>query len=857
MNRGLFRVAVTLFVILLSATLPVGVSGDNPLPTPGLPHSLSLRLVPPVLPADGAVYPSLVVTLVDSVGVPSVSLNDTSVYLSSSQPNVGRVVNASVVIPTGKFFVVAKFETTKNAGVTQVTASSTGLLSATTNVATARPSGYPTQLIVSPIPNTVWSAGQKYQGTLLLELVDDNNLPAKAVVDTQVSLFSSNSKVLNLTDNSITIPSGDFLHLTSFVTNFVPGYASVTASSAEYAAGSATVLVLGPPPLSLKLYAQPDRLVQCQPVLVKSCVGRLVIALVDSTGQPARAPRPIIVQIRSTNTGSVSAPETAIIPSGSIATIANYTARWLSGTFGCFSAPRINEGCAQITVSSPGLQSDFASIVTYPPVGGPASLRLFVGPNPVLADHNSYSSVVVSLINASGFPTINGTAPRTRITITSSHASIGNFSTLNVYVPSGRNFAATGFTSTFLIGSTDLTASAQNLLPAQSSLATFGSIPSKVRIRAVPSAQLGSNVGTLPADGGTHPALEISLLDALGSPAVAPFPVPVTISSSQSGIAQVINGTTIPAGRVSSLVYVATGATAGFTNVTALVSLALLNSQSSGYSASSAVINTVIPAPSKIAAFVFSPISILSRSGGGPSLTIQLQDQNGNPARARQITGLTITSSDNTVLNKTLSATVSTGKDYVTIPLFPSNPGNTVLTVSTQGLSPASVQAEFISYPLKVALLPSSLSILINGTSKLTLVVTLDGQGLQKVRVDWKSTLGTMTPSNSTTGPLGTAISTFKPSGTGVSTVAALYSSPVLGNANQTLKIIISPLPVIKKAGILDQFLGFQILGFPYGFAMIGAIAGVAVVGVLFIRRRRGRGKKEEEGTSEEEMDIS
>ncbi len=854
MKRSFFAAALILFVLLLSTTGQLSVNGDQAqLPSPLLPYSLSLRVIPRVLPSDGASYPALIVTLVDKAGVPSVALNDTRVYLSSSRPNVGSVVNASVVIPRGRYFVVAQFATTRNAGTTEVTASATGLISSTSNVITARPTGYPTQIIVSPIlppglggtyTALASPAGQKYQGTLLIELVDDSNLPAKALVDTQVSLFSSNSKVLNVTESSITIPSGAFLHLTSFVTRFVPGSASVTASSSEYAAGSTVVTVFGSPPLSLKLYAQPDRMVQCMPVLVTSCVGRLVIALVDSQGHPARAPRPIIVQIRSSLVPSVSAPETATIQPGSIATIADYTAKWLGGP----------PGSVTITVSSPGLGSDFASIATYPPVGNPRSLRLFVGPNPVLADANSYSSVVVSLLNASGFPTVNVTSPRTRVTITSSLASIGNFSTLNLFIPTGRNFAATGFTSTFQVGSTSLTASAQNLLSFQSFLSTFGPIPSRVQITAVPSALPNAHVGTLPADGGTHPALAISLMDSLGSPAIAPFPIPVTITSSQSGIAQVINGTTIPAGSVSSLVYVSTGATAGSANVTALMNLALLNSQSQGYTASSTVINTVIPAPSKVEAFV-SPISILPREGSVPSVTIQLQDQNGNPARARQMTNLTITSSDNTVLNRTLSARVATGKDYVRIPLIPANPGSTVLTVSAQGLSPATAQAEFIPYPLKVQLLASSLNILSNQTSRLSLTISMDGQGLPKVKVDWSASLGSITPSNSTTDLTGTASATFKPSATGVSTFVAVYSHPIFGTANQTNKIIISAPAGPRNVGVVDQFLGFGIFGIPYGFGLIGAVAGVAVVAIFVVRRRRGKRPQEEE-TSEEETGI-
>src|SRR2546422_768391 len=474
---------MALFVVILVFS-PLGVASGAP-QSSGTPFSIALTILPQKLPADGNVSPAFRVSLIDSAGLPTIALNDTTVLLTSSLESVGRV-QSSAVIAVGRAFTAANFTTTSAPGTTVITATAAGIRTVSATVTTVVATGYPTHLSIIALPDTVPARGS---GRLEIELQDDLCvLPAT------------------------------------------------------------------------------------------SCTGRLVIALTDLLGDPARAQRDITVQVRSSNNTAITAPSSAIIKAGNISVVSSYTAVTTSS----------GSGQAVIAVSSPGLKSDFSTIYTNKPVGLPTQLALFVGPNPLPADHHSYSSVEVSLLNSAGLPTVSQSGG-TSVTLTSSVVGVGNFSSIMLTVLSGSNFQATSFTSTFVVGATDLTATGQNLLPIQRQVTTFGSVPSKVVLKAI--------TPTLPADGSTHPALEVVLQDSANAPAISPTAIHVNISSSQRGIVKVASAT-IGAGQTFAIVNVDTGTVAGTTSVTALVS-----TLTSGITISTVILQTVLPAPSSFAGF--------------------------------------------------------------------------------------------------------------------------------------------------------------------------------------------------------------------------------------------------------------
>lgn len=881
-NYRLVGIGLLLIALGLSSMPLTGVKALSPASASLYPTSLALSPIPPKLPADNNTYPAMVVSILDAGGAPTVALAAINVSLTSAVESVGKVVS-SVVIPAGSTYAVANFTTTHTPGETTITAATTGLATATTTVTTVIAVGYPTHLVITAVPNSV-PASAASTGTLILQLEDDTGLPAKAINDVPISLYSSNTNVVNVTAATATMNQGEYLQEINYTSGFVPGSATITASAPGFSSGTVQISVLGSPPLALRLVAQPAIMVACTSN-VTSCQGRLVVALTDPDGNPTLATRDIQVQIRSSDLAVVDANETATIKEGTISVIANFTVTATS------VSSDLGSELATVTASSPGLQSSFATITIDNPnfvspslctSGGSSlcSLVISAGPNPVLANHVSYSSVVVSLEATSTTggtaPAVNDTGP-TEVTLTSSVTGVGNFTDIKFVIPKGRNWAAVGFTSTYQVGTTALTASAQNILPVQTSLETYGPVPSQVVVSAI-STQL-------PADGASHPALELSLEDAFGSPAVAATNIPVSMASSQGDIVSV-DSAVIPAGQTFAILNVTTGILQGTANVTALVS-----SFTSGYASSSVDLSTVIPAPSALSALAPDGDAVMftsSTQGQLPVLSVQLQDSGGNPARAREPMNITITSSNSTVISKVLTAVIGVGQDYASIPLAAKVPGRTTLTISTPGLSTASIGIDFLSYPNSETISGGPLKIFTNQTSVLSVNVLLDGTPLVGAPVNWKasdggltvatvhtnstatSTTATTTSSatkakstttavairaeplaNDTTDKSGTSTVVFHPTAPGSAVITAVVAPGGFLAKTLNLTVQVSAPPAPKVAVKAKPTLVQQLTTFPMVLVPVGG-AGGAVAAVLVIRKRRGGG-----GTGDEDFDTS
>ena len=831
------------------------------------PNALSISIVPTRLPADNHTYPAVVVSVIDLHGLPTVALIDIQVSLTSSQENVGKIT-PKVDIPVGQTYVTANFTTTHNAGSTTLTATTTGLISATATVSTVIAVGYPTHLVIVAVPSTV-PARPSNIGSLILEMKDDTGLPAKAISDIPITLYSSNANVANVTAATVTMKQGQYLEEVSYKSGFVPGAAILTASAPGFGSGTATISVLGSPPLALKLIAQPSVMVACA-AGITSCAGRLVVALTDLSGNPTLANRDIQVQISSSDLAVVNAFETTTIKAGNISATATFTvAATVVGNL-----PDV----ATITASSPGLQSSFAPVTilnsaTLTPAACGAApqtnclLSIFAGPNPVLADHRSYSSVVVALEenSAQGLaPAVNMTGS-TRVTLTSSVTGVGNFTKITFSIPEGQNWAAVTFTSTFQIGQTVLTASGQNFLPAQTGLATYGSVPSNVVVSAISP--------TLPADASSHPALELALVDALGSPAIAPFNVPIRLSSSRSDVAAVSQAV-IPSGASYAIVNVTAGILHGAANITAIES-----SFTSGYQSSSTVLTAVIPAPSAISVFSPNGGAVLPTSlPNYPLFAIQLEDSGSNPARARTPVNVTITSSNSTVISKQLAALVNVGLDYVMLSLKPAVPGTTTLTFTAPGLSTTTAVVNFLPYPATETITGGPKAIFTNQTAAVSVTLMIDGSPVKDALVQWGTTSGGVivpphpsaaasTPTtttttttgrpapvaqpvpipkaNDTTSASGTSSVVFKPSKAGSAVISASINQPGLPPKTLNMTIAVSAPPpshVKAKPSLISEFTTFPMI-----LAPVGGAAGAAVLIVLVIKKRGARGSADED----------
>lgn len=300
----------------------------------------------------------------------------------------------------------------------------------------------------------------------------------------------------------------------------------------------------------------------------------------------------------------------------------------------------------------------------------------------------------------------------------------------------------------------------------------------------------------LPADVGTYPAVVVSLVDSNGLPSAALSDLTVFLTSSTIRIASVPASVTIPAGSEYAVADAVT---------TPLPGSATISASSNGLQSSYAQLTTATPSgfPSALQAYVAPPSTFVTSVGNSPILVIQLQDSNGNPARATVATDITVTSSNDSMVSGPIHLSVGVGADYVSTQLAASGWGQSVLTASSQGLSSSHVSLQLARSPLVVhlsAYIPKvtpygTRTMYSNGTATMELSVSFLGLPVQNLTVDWTATRGTVSPNPTETRSSGTTSTTFTPSTTGVANITASASSPQTGPISQIYLITVIQTP--------------------------------------------------------------
>jgi len=621
--------------------------------------------------------------------------------------------------------------------------------------------------------------------------------------DVEVTLSSSNGAV-SLPSSALTIPSGAVLSSVPYDVGVSPGAATITASASGFKSGSGTVTVQGASPFALKIFAQPDP-------IATATTGRLVVTLTDPSGAPAPAPAPVSVTITSSNTTLVSSAETATIPAGQIYAIASFT-----------SGP--TPGTANLTASSPGLLSDYALVTVLAPVV-PTQLTLIAAPDPVLADQSAYQSVMVLLTDARGDPGVASSS--VSVTLTSSDTAVGSING-SLVIPAGSSYAVASFSSTYFVGSTFITASAENLQSATFTVSTYGPVPIEVVVQALPS--------TLPADGGEYSALEVMLETANGLPAVAPEGVPIQLASSATGIVTLNSTVIIPAGQSYVLTDIGTTISPGTATIAA---------SSSGFESSSTTVTTASPAPSQLGMYLGPSSGIQSLGSGDAILAVQLQDSNSSPARARQDTQVLVTSSNSSVIGNRIVLDIPAGADYAWVLVATSQAGSSILTASSGGLSSASATLSELSVQVSVTLTSSAPVVAIGTPATVQVQVEVMGSPLQGANVTLSATSGAMSVSNGVTDSAGQFTDTFIPVQNGVATVTAIVQDPVLGNQTTGINILVTPPGAVGVAGSAGKGLG--VVGTILTIVLVIVVVAIIAVGARRIIKKRSGGSDEYE----------
>ena len=726
-----------------SSTPPVSTQGG------GAASSLVISIVPPKLPADGGSYPVVVVSLADASGGASLAVRDTPVFLTSSLPGIGSI-QGQVTITKGSSFAIANFSTTSSPGSTTISGSSSGLGSASALLTTVVPSGYATRLAVVPVPGTE-IANPGAQGTVIVEALDSSGFPARVSSPASVALSSSDNGIVSLPTPAVSFAIGAVIASSVYNLGTNPGKATITATSSGFNSGTGSVVTIGTLPAGLVLSALPSE-------VATSTTGTLVLTLVDGQGQPTPAPHQVSIVITSSNTTSVSPAQSATIGEGQVYTAVSFQSGKETGT-------------ANLTASSPGLRSASA-LVGVSIADSPFKLGLAMAPNPVPANNQTYNSMVVELEDANGGPAVATSA--ISVTLTSSNSMVGSVKE-SLTIQSGDSFAVSGFTSTFLVGSTFVTAIAQNLQSASLSLTSFGASPTQLVAQALPA--------TLPADGGSYSALEVSLEESGGTPAIAPFDIPVQLTSSSTSVLSVNDTVVIPAGQSYAVSLVTTSASPGGANVTATAS---------GFTPSTTGFTMVSPAPSRLGLYVAPPKAMTSLGAGSALVAVQLQDSTSAPGRAEQDTSVVVTSSNSSVISESISLEIPAGSDFAWAFLNASQTGTAVLTASSSGLASATANFADVVPSVDFTISSSEASIPVTGAAVLQLQLELMGSPIAGAAVTLSSTSGSIASPSGVTDESGSMSDTFVPTVPGVAIITAVADVEPFGNQSATTTVIVT-----------------------------------------------------------------
>ena len=546
----------------------------------------------------------------------------------------------------------------------------------------------------------------------------------------------------------------------------------------------------------------------------------VIISLVDATNLPTAAYGNITVFLTSSQGNIASVPDNVTIQAGQEYAIANVVTT---------STP----GSAMITAQSEGLSSPPPSpVTTVTPSGFPAKILVFTSPSVFLPRADS-GIVRVEVVDQAGQPSkaINPVP----VSLSSSNGSIVSLDQSLLTVAPGTIFADGTFHTqnsgqAVISGVSTGYTTGTTLVTVNSPISCLGACsPNKLALKVI----AGGSPGALPTSGLTYKVLEVDLQTSSGAPTISSSDTIIQLTSDKSDVASVPGLITIPAGSISALANVATSSLTDTVTITATAA---------GLLPATVQIQTLVPAPSKLQAYLAPPSSAYSANGNYPILVVQLQDNSGNPARARQATNMIVTSSDPTLLSSFIPLSIPQGGDDNFSYIHTTGVGMTTLTVASQGLaSSPPLQVTSVPSPLVATLQLTSTSnpyIYQNQTATLTFSASIVGEPIKNMNVTWTSSGGSLSALKGNTGTSGMTSTVFTPTSFGSYEITATATSQQSGPINLELQLTVAQVPQKAPLSIAQQILG-------YWYYLVAAVAVVVVALVYLFRMRRKKQRAE------------
>ena len=287
----------------------------------------------------------------------------------------------------------------------------------------------------------------------------------------------------------------------------------------------------------------------------------LIIQLRTKSGDPIEAPYDLAIELSSSDSSVVSVPSSAVLVSGdSMMTVGMKTTD--------------KPGLVSITAQAEGTLSASATIDTKKLDSfEPTKLALYQGPSTFLPNPSAPGKIFVQLLNSQGLPAV--TKIPVLVSFSLENTKIGTMPT-TATIPAGSDGLFLDFTPTTVAGEMTIRASATGLAPGELKVISEGPQSLKLIVEFAPPA--------IPHFKGYDALMSIQVRDDSNKPVQLTQSLVVSLSSSDTDIAEVPKQVTISAGSSYIIDKVKSGGTEGVATITA---------SANGYLSGSEVIETV------------------------------------------------------------------------------------------------------------------------------------------------------------------------------------------------------------------------------------------------------------------------
>ncbi len=431
----------------------------------------------------------------------------------------------------------------------------------------------------------------------------------------------------------------------------------------------------------------------------------IVVALQTENGQPYIAPRNTPIHITSSNLLLGTPDEFITIPEGKSYAKAAFTTKTSSGI-------------TIITASSPGYATGNEYLqVLRSNLNSKLSVYASPGNQPNVVDEDG--KVLVQIVDNLGEPLI--AADDVAVTLTCSNHSLITV-TQELIIPKGSNYASTGFrVASTLTGEVSITAQAQGYSPGSDKVLVYDEAftPEMVALYFGPDTVL--------SDGMVHNAVTVQLQDKEGNPAIATTATTIYLSSSNTNIATIDNSVVIDSGLFKTVANITSKNENGET---------IISASSPGLTPAAEILTTQGKVPSNLVMYVFPDILVADGSESD-IVTIQFQDDEGNPVPARANTEVYLTSSNPIIGNVPETTIIPIGSSYVTIDFTSTGvAGETNILASMMGVIPSEQMIQTVTKELNITL-NTPTTIMINQTFTVEVQLTSGGLPVPGAAIEW------------------------------------------------------------------------------------------------------------------------